>query len=143
MRLIRYILFLFVSTNSNTLGLHQLINEPTYLTTTSANILDLIFTDSPGYVTYCGILPPLGMSKHAIIYSVCSHQVTKIKSYKKEIWKYRQADIEGLNIAIGDFPFWRNSTRRCEPCCWNMDTHHIDHSQRIPTMALSYCTSQR
>ncbi|KAK2143665.1 hypothetical protein LSH36_823g01024 [Paralvinella palmiformis] len=60
---------------------------------------------SPGYVTYCGILPPLGMSKHAIIYSVCSHQVTKIKSYKKEIWKYRQADIEGLNIAIGDFPF--------------------------------------
>ena len=26
------------------------------------------------------------------------------RPYTKEIWKYEEADSEGLNIAIGDFP---------------------------------------
>ena len=86
-------------------GLQQLICEPTYHTNTSANLLDLVFTDSPCYITDSGTLPPIGTSKHSIVY--CKTKKTRIceKPYKKEIWKYHEADIEGLNIAIGDFPF--------------------------------------
>ena len=80
-------------------------NEPTYMTSTSANILDLIFTDSPGFVTAAGTLPPLGTSKHAVVYCLCNRNVTREKPYKREIWKYQDADRDGLNMAIGDFPF--------------------------------------
>ena len=75
------------------------------MTSTSANILDLIFTDSPGFVTAAGTLPPLGTSKHAVVYCLCNRNVTREKPYKTEIWKYQDADRDGLNIAIGDFPF--------------------------------------
>jgi exonuclease III len=34
----------------NSHNLHQLILEPTYIRSTSANILDLLITDSPGYI---------------------------------------------------------------------------------------------
>jgi hypothetical protein len=86
-------------------GLHQLINEPTYITSTSSNTLDLIFTDSPGYVIESGTLPPIGTSKHAVVY--CRSTKTRLcdKPYKKEIWKYHESDVEGLNVAIGEFPF--------------------------------------
>ena len=87
------------------LGLHQLINEATYMTGNSANILDLIFTDCPGYVTTAGTLPPIGTSKHAVVYCECTKAITRDKPYSKEIWKYEDADREGLNIAIGDLPF--------------------------------------
>ena len=87
------------------LGLEQLINEATYITETSANILDLIFTDSPGRVTECGTLPPLGTSLHAVVWCTFNQHVQKAQNYKKEIWKYGEGDIEGLNVAIGDFPF--------------------------------------
>jgi exonuclease III len=86
-------------------GLHQLINEPTHHTDTSANILDLIFTDSPGYVTESGILPPLGTSKHAVVYCKSTKTRRNEKPYTKGIWKYQEADVDGLNIALGDFPF--------------------------------------
>ena len=39
---------------ASSLGLYQLITEPTHCTSHSANILDLIFTDSPGYITSHG-----------------------------------------------------------------------------------------
>ena len=86
-------------------GLQQLINEPTYITDTSANILDLIFTNNTGQVTNAGTLPPIGTSMHAVIYCETTRIVPKMKPYKKEVWKYDRADKEGLNIAISDFPF--------------------------------------
>ena len=86
-------------------GLQQLINEPTYMTKTSANLLDLIFTDSPGYIKKSGTLPPIATSKHAVVYCICKKTHVHEKPYTKEIWKYDEADIPGLNIAIGDFPF--------------------------------------
>ena len=86
-------------------GLHQMINEPTYLTRTSANILDLIFTDSPGSITETGTLPPIGTSHHAVVYCCSSRTRSYEKPYTVEMWKYEDGDIEGLNNAICDFPF--------------------------------------
>jgi len=67
------------------LGLHEIINKPTYITSTSANILDLMFTDTPAYVTDAGTLPLLGTSIHEVIYCECSKSVTRDKPYKKTI----------------------------------------------------------
>ena len=63
------------------LGLHQLINQPTYHTRTSSNILDLIFTDSLGYVTEAGTLPRLGTSHHAVVYCVCNRTIQRITDH--------------------------------------------------------------
>ncbi len=94
-----------LSDMTNTFGLHQLINEATYVTSTSANILDLIFTDNPGYIIESGTLPPLGTSKHAVVYCKSTKTITQEKPYTKGVWKYEDADVNGLNTAIGDFPF--------------------------------------
>jgi exonuclease III len=42
----------------NIFDLVQLIDEPTYFRDASAHVLDLIITDSPGYVQTVGLLPP-------------------------------------------------------------------------------------
>ena len=87
------------------IGLTQLIDEPTYTTRTSNNLLDLIFTNMPGQVITSGTLPPFGTSHHSVVHCTCNLLMPKPTSHKKEIWKYREGDIEGLNAAIGDFPF--------------------------------------
>ena len=52
-------------------------------------------------MTDAGTLPLLGTSKHAVVYCMFPEN----HKYKREMWKYREADVEGLSIAIGDFPF--------------------------------------
>jgi hypothetical protein len=52
----------------NSIDLFQLIDEPTYFTAHSASLLDLIITDSPGYITTSGTLPPVGLSHHSVTY---------------------------------------------------------------------------
>ena len=86
-------------------GLEQLINEPTYITDTSANILDLVFTDTPAKVLEAGTMPPMGTSKHAVVYCKLGKTHSQQKPYCIDIWKYDDADVEGLNIAFEDLPF--------------------------------------
>ena len=43
--------------STTALGLYQLINEPTYHTGNSDNILDLIFTNNPGNIINAGTIP--------------------------------------------------------------------------------------
>ena len=45
----------------------QLVNEPTHIGTTSESLIDLVITDSPGYVKTIDLLPPIG-SKHVTVY---------------------------------------------------------------------------
>jgi len=86
-------------------GLEQMINEPTYVTDTSANILDLIFTNTPGTTLAAGTLPPIGTSKHAVVYCKMTKKHVRQKPYHMNVWKYEEADTEGLNVAISDMPF--------------------------------------
>ena len=52
-----------------------------------------------------GTIPPIGASKHAVIYCKCPRTRTRDKPYTKEIWNDQEADVDGINIAIEDFPF--------------------------------------
>ncbi len=52
----------------NDVNLFQLVDEPTRITDNSASLLDLIITDSPGFIDNLNVLPPIGDLDHNIVY---------------------------------------------------------------------------
>jgi hypothetical protein len=87
----------------------QLINQPTHTATTPSgtiteNVLDLIITDSPGYVKSVDVLPPLG-SHHATLYLEFSITYPRDKTYIRHIWDYDKGDYDRLNSSISRYPW--------------------------------------
>ena len=89
----------------NVNDLHQTIREPTHISTTFANLLDILITDSPGYIINQQILPPIG-SNHQIVKAQFKIQYKRDKAYQRDIWDYKKGDYVGLNRDIGLAP-WR------------------------------------
>ena len=57
-------------------NMYQIIKDPTHFTDHSAYLLDLIITDSPGFIEEAGLLPPFGSLHHLPIFAVfkfCIH----------------------------------------------------------------------
>jgi hypothetical protein len=81
----------------NTHDLHQMVREPTHIKGRAANILDLLITDSPGYIINQNqdTLPPIG-SIHQIVYAEISIQYKRDKPYLREVWSYKRGDYVGL-----------------------------------------------
>jgi hypothetical protein len=84
----------------------QLVNEPTHIVDNTANIVDIIITDSPGYVKSIDLLPPLG-SRHASVYLEFEITYPRDKSFKRHIWSYDKGNYDLLNVAIGRYS-WNN-----------------------------------
>jgi hypothetical protein len=82
-----------------------MIHEPTFYTDHSANILDILITDSPGFLNKIALLPPLG-SDHEVIISEFKIQYSRDKAYLREIWDYKKGDFENLVKELKDVP-WR------------------------------------
>ena len=84
-------------------NLFQLITEPTHFVNNSAHILDLMITDSPGYVIESGVLQSVHDLHHLPVFS--KYSITQSRQYpvKREVWHYRNADVNGLNTAIQAF----------------------------------------
>ena len=89
----------------NRSDLHQTVLEPTHISPEYANILDLLITDSPGYLTKQTLLPPLG-SRHQIVSAEFRIQYRRDKVYSREIWSYKHADFDGLLQELQNTP-WR------------------------------------
>jgi hypothetical protein len=87
--------------------LHQTVREPTHISTTYANVLDILITDSPGYIISQHILPPIG-SNHQIVKAQFKIQYKRDKAYQRDIWDYKKGDYESLIRDIGLAP-WRLS----------------------------------
>ena len=85
--------------------LHQTVLEPTHISPEYANILDLLITDSPGYIVSQKLLSPLG-SRHQIVSAEFRIQYRRDKAYTREIWSYKHADFEGLMEDLANTP-WR------------------------------------
>ena len=86
-------------------NLDQLINEPTHITPTTSSLIDLLITDSPGYVMQSGISAPLGDPYHCRINCVFKIKVPNHKKYKREIWNYSRANYGELNQCIQTAPW--------------------------------------
>ena len=85
--------------------LFQLVDQPTRVTEDSAYILDLVITDSPGYMQNVGQLMPLANMDHNVVYGELKISRPVRNNIKREMWHYKNADIIGLNQSLGAAPW--------------------------------------
>ena len=78
-------------------NLFQIINEPTHIKQQSATILDVIITDSPGYMINSGVWAPIGDPYHCSIFCTFETQMAIREKHKRHIWQYDKCDFELLN----------------------------------------------
>jgi hypothetical protein len=90
----------------NSHDLHQLILEPTHIKDNSANILDLLITDSPGYVLNKNqnLLPPIG-SNHQVIFAKLGILYKRDKPYLREIWNFSKGNYPALLNDLSNIPW--------------------------------------
>ena len=80
--------------------LFQVIRDPTYLAPNYQSLLDLIITDSPGYVIDAGVGSPIGDPCHCYTYCTLSIQYPKDMKYVREIWQYNKCNFNELNDTL-------------------------------------------
>ena len=86
-------------------NLFQVIQEPTHLSPDSISTLDLILTDSPGYILDSGTGAPLGDPYHCLIYCKVSIFQPVKTCYTREIWKYLDGNYDGLIHTLSSAPW--------------------------------------
>ncbi len=89
----------------NDVNLFQLVDEPTRITENSASLLDLIITDSPGYIDNLNVLPPIGDLDHNIVYGYLTFVTDRPESIKRTVWHYDRANFMDLNIEFANAPW--------------------------------------
>jgi hypothetical protein len=88
----------------NSTDLHQMVHEPTHIDPPAANILDLLITDSPGYIINQNIFPPLG-SKHQVVYTDFKIQYKCDKPFTRHIWDYTKGNYNQLQNELNEVPW--------------------------------------
>ena len=82
-------------------GLHQTVNQPTFITGNSKTCIDLVCTDQPNMI--------INKEIHPSLHSTCHHQVNFVKlnlkcppppPYKRFVWHYGRANVESMRGAI-------------------------------------------
>jgi L-lysine 2,3-aminomutase len=81
--------------------LDQLILEPTRITETQANILDLFFTNNETLVNQVRIIPRISDHESVIIESSLRPMKNKILPYK--VWQYRKANYDQLREELHQY----------------------------------------
>ena len=96
-------------------GLNQIINEPTHITKNSSTCIDLLFTSQTNLVIESGV--------HSSLYPNCHHQIIFAKfdlrifyppPYERNVWHYKQANIELFRRAIDNFD-WNRALDNVSP----------------------------
>ena len=87
-------------------NIFQIIDEPTHIKDASPSLLDLILTDSPGYIIDSGTLPPIGDPYHCCIFCRVQVQVKREAAYSRMVWKYNLADVNGLIYNLSNAPWY-------------------------------------
>jgi hypothetical protein len=81
-------------------SLSQLINEPTRITPISKSCIDLLFTNTPGYILQAGVKPPVLGSDHSNIIASIDLKNNNEPPTVRRVWKYHLTNIDALNRAI-------------------------------------------
>ncbi len=89
----------------NDLNLFQLVDEPTRYTENSAHFLDLIITDSPGFMDNVSTMPPIGDLDHDIVYGYLNIRVTRPASVRRTVWHFNRANFGDLNQEFLNAPW--------------------------------------
>ena len=89
----------------NSCNLFQLVSEPTRYSENTASLLDLIITDSPGYVTDVQVHSPIANLDHCIVSCRILFEFSKDKPFTRQIWDYSCARYGALNDALKGYIF--------------------------------------
>ena len=82
-------------------NIFQLVNEPTRLN----NLLDLVITDSPGFIMHCSTLPPIANIDHRIIYGYLSIHNSLPSKIHRTVWHYENANFEQIDRDLEAAPW--------------------------------------
>ncbi len=86
-------------------NLHQVIKEPTRVTSHSATLLDLIITNYPGYFVFSDILSPPSGCDHSFVYARINIFLEKPKCYTRHIWDFSKIDYTILHTNLLNINF--------------------------------------
>ena len=75
-------------------NLHQHINDPTRVTSTTASTLDLIITNLPFLVKDTGVGAPVHENDHRTIYGTLNLKTVKRQAFNRDIWDFKNADFD-------------------------------------------------
>ena len=89
-----------------TLGIHQLIDRPTRLSDTAANLRDLIFTSNDELITDSGTLSQFSTLDHFPVYARLNIDTPKTLPIFKTIWDYEKLDADKFTRLLIDID-WR------------------------------------
>ena len=90
-----------LSSMSYSVGFTQLINEPTYIQSSSSSCIDLIFTDQPNLSVNCGVHASFHPNCHdQIVYSRFNLDIYYPPPYQRLIWGYKKADTTKIRKAL-------------------------------------------
>ncbi|VDI22092.1 Hypothetical predicted protein [Mytilus galloprovincialis] len=78
--------------------LNQVVVEPTRITDTCENILDLFFTNNSSLVNKVNVLP--GISDHETVYTESSLRPIKTKLPPREVFTYKKGDSDAIKTAL-------------------------------------------
>ena len=89
-------------------GLHQIINEPTYVLENSSSCIDLIFTSQRNLVVNSGVHPSLHPNcHHQIVYTKYDLKIHFPPPYEWEIWHSGQGNTDLIRRAVHEFNWQR------------------------------------
>ena len=98
-----------LKTTATNYGLQQLIDEPTHIRKNSSSYIDLIFTNQPNLIVNRGTHPSLHENcQHQITFAKATLRVEYPPPYKRHVWNYAKANVNGINKAISQFN-WQGS----------------------------------
>ena len=86
---------------SKTAFLDQLVLEPTRITETLSNTLDLFFTNNNTLVNQVRVIPDI--SDHEAVVIDSSLRPIKKLGITREVWQYRKEDYDSLKNELGDY----------------------------------------
>ncbi|CAG2239304.1 unnamed protein product [Mytilus edulis] len=78
--------------------LNQVVVEPTRITETCENILDLFFTNNSSLVNKVHVIP--GISDHETVYIESSLRPIKTKLPPREVYTYKKGDFDAIKTAL-------------------------------------------
>ena len=81
--------------------LEQVVTEPTRVTESSSNILDLFFTNNETLVNQVHVIP--GIGDHEAVFIESSLRPMKKVTSPREIFQYHKADYEGFKAELRDY----------------------------------------
>lgn len=98
----------------------QLITQPTRVTASSSNILDLVLTTTPDLVHSLSFLP--GLSDHCFVHFTLEGNSHRLKSMPKRIRDYSKANYPAINDELAQFldEYMQNFSNRTIESNWSI-----------------------